>query len=56
MALNSKQKGKSSFLTHITPYEGKTSRFDETDRKRSEEQVVEAYEKSRKYLKIFGGH
>jgi carbonic anhydrase/acetyltransferase-like protein (isoleucine patch superfamily) len=30
--------------------------LDETDRKRSEEQVVEAYEKSRKYLKIFGGH
>jgi carbonic anhydrase/acetyltransferase-like protein (isoleucine patch superfamily) len=26
----------------------------EEDRKRSEEQLAEAYEKSRKYLKIFG--
>jgi carbonic anhydrase/acetyltransferase-like protein (isoleucine patch superfamily) len=30
--------------------------LNETDRRRSEEQLVEAYEKSRKYLKIFGGH
>jgi carbonic anhydrase/acetyltransferase-like protein (isoleucine patch superfamily) len=28
--------------------------LDEKDRKRSEEQLAEAYEKSRKYLKIFG--
>jgi len=28
--------------------------LDEEDRKRSEEQLAEAYEKSRKYLKIFG--
>lgn len=28
--------------------------LDETERKRSEEQLTEAYEKSRKYLKIFG--
>jgi carbonic anhydrase/acetyltransferase-like protein (isoleucine patch superfamily) len=27
--------------------------LNETDRKRSEEQLVEAYEKSRKYLKMF---
>jgi carbonic anhydrase/acetyltransferase-like protein (isoleucine patch superfamily) len=29
--------------------------LEEKDRKRSEEQLAEAYEKSRKYLKIFGG-
>jgi carbonic anhydrase/acetyltransferase-like protein (isoleucine patch superfamily) len=28
--------------------------LEEKDRKRSEEQLDEAYEKSRKYLKIFG--
>ena len=28
--------------------------LDEKDRQRSEEQLAEAYEKSRKYLKIFG--
>jgi carbonic anhydrase/acetyltransferase-like protein (isoleucine patch superfamily) len=28
--------------------------LDEMDRKRSEEQLAEAYEKSKKYLKIFG--
>jgi carbonic anhydrase/acetyltransferase-like protein (isoleucine patch superfamily) len=28
--------------------------LDEKDRKKSEEQLAEAYEKSRKYLKIFG--